>query len=54
MKFFTIDKDGNIEKNLVEDYKWITERKLYIKIKIIFYSMIIKLFAKDVKSLWNF
>ena len=25
---FTIDKDGNIEKNLVEDYKWITERDL--------------------------
>lgn len=47
---FTIDKDGNIEKNLVEDYKWITERKLYIKIKdnILFHDNS-KLSAKDVK-----
>ena len=47
---FTIDKDGNIEKNLVEDDKWITERKLYIKIKdnILFHDNS-KVFAKIVK-----
>lgn len=52
---FKVDNNGKIEKNLVDEYKWITERELYLKIKDgIFFHDDSKLSAEDIKRSLEF
>ncbi len=52
---FTIDSNGKIENSLAEEYKWLSERELYLKLKskILFHDNS-ELTAEDVKKSLNF
>lgn len=52
---FTIDSKGKVKNSLVEEYKWLSERELYLKLKskILFHDNS-ELTAEDVKKSLNF
>lgn len=52
---FEMEADGKIEKNLVEEYNWLTEREIYIKLKsnILFHDNS-ELVALDIKNSLEF
>lgn len=52
---FTIDSKGKVKNSLVEEYKWLSERELYLKLKskILFHDNS-ELTAEDVKNSLNF
>lgn len=52
---FIIDSNGKIENSLAEEYKWLSERELYLKLKskILFHDNS-ELTAEDVKKSLNF